>query len=135
MRIYNTIEEFKTAENAPASREDEQTTTAEADWGYRLRGAGVPGGNEHGWLLTFLMAERPGVGGIAGSGWLIAYEIMGARKTGRIALLRRDWTAEIDQAEIRRTRAEAWWGGAAQRNTIGEADLETVDYELAASML
>jgi hypothetical protein len=120
MRIYESIHEFTTAEHAPASGNPEPIAPEE-DWGYRLRGAGLTGGT-NGWHLTYLHHDDPGL--------LIAYEISNNKKTGRIALLRRNWTRAYNDHWKHHTQTSTHWTPTT-RDTTGEADIDHIDTAIA----
>ncbi len=106
----------------------------ERDWGYRLRGAGLPGGSA-GWLLTFAALGS----GFAGNetGWLLAYEIVDNVKTGRVAVLRRNWESAVDDVELTRTRlnSELWADALRNVDGQGEADIDEIDAAIAGAVL
>ncbi|MGO2519960.1 MAG: hypothetical protein ACTH8F_07555 [Microbacterium sp.] len=134
MLIYETLDDARAGEpglSVTPQGERSADETFEADWGYRLRGAGLPGGDV-GWLLTFA-----GIGSGFGDdhrGWLIAYEIDHDSKSGRVAVLRRDWDSATDRAEISKLRELDLWD-AGQRRSQGEADIEAVDELLSGEQL
>lgn len=127
MLIYDTFATARSDEPELLLLEDGTFASAnqfERDWGYRLRGTGLPGG-EIGWLLTF-----SGVGsgfGADGVGFLIAYEISHNTKTGRVGVLRREWDGKTDDAERNRiTQTTSIWNAQGHHH-VGEADIDVVD--------
>lgn len=132
MLIYDSIETANEAESlqirprgTPGSSE-----IHEADWGYRLRGHGMPGGRDGGWLLTFQYTQS------APAGTLIAYEIRDDERTGRVGIVRRDWQRADDQRHLDATKqqlSQPWQGANMQPG--GEADLEEIDELLPGQKL
>ena len=141
MIIYPALDDAMAAEPGLIVTAQGETSPAshfERDWGgYRLRGAGLPGGSI-GWLLTF---AGQGSGWYPTSpGWLIAYEIVHNSKSGRIAVLRRNWSPATDEAERKRViRDTSVWSeapAAASSDTgHGEADLDVIDRSLSGTIL
>lgn len=134
MLIYKSLDAARAAEPGlvvTAQGENAPAGTFEKDWGYRLRGAGLPGG-EIGWLLTF---AGLGSGFGEANGWLIAYEIVHDEKTGRLAMLRRDWDTRLDDSELEHVRQIDGLWDARRRHDDGEADLDVLDAELQGARL
>lgn len=131
MVIYPTIEEANRAEGTAINpRSEPSARVVEADWSTRLRGCGAPGGNRHGWLLTFHMVDQ--VDYLADSpGTLLAYEIVQGARAGRVAVLRRGWTSRQDARELERIRSLDGWDPL----TPGTADLEWVDQNVEGEIL
>lgn len=107
---------------------------SEADWGYRLGGAGRPGGNGGGWLLTFARGVRhPSPDEV---GHLIAYDIdRHNKKTGQCVLLRSPWAEDDDDRSLARARQSSWWDDSNSDSKGGVADLDMVDRHIGGSML
>lgn len=95
---------------------------SEADWGYRLRGEGQPGGKAGGWLVTFVRKDRH-------TGSLIAYEINSkGAKTGTVILLRDPWTTAQDDQWVSQAQPASWWDPGARNSDVdGEADIRDLD--------
>lgn len=127
MKIYDSLDELSAAIGLPVLEPSTDDRTggapAESDWGFRLRGLGLPGGMPHGgWLLTFARKRFN-----SSTGHLIAYEISPQNiKTGRCALLRSPWDEETNDSERARTYASPIWSGS-MHDLGGEADLAAVD--------
>ena len=135
MLIYESIEDANAGEpglRVTPQGEYAEPGTVEADWGYRLRGAGLPGGKV-GWLLTFAGSGYDST--IPVIGWLIAYEIAHNEKTGRVAVLRREWDSVTDKAELARIRKQETIWDYTRRHEIGEGDLDTLDAHLVGVQL
>lgn len=126
--IYDTLEDARAAESGLvvlAQGQSSPKDAFESDWGYRLRGHGLPGGG-NGWLLTFAGTRSitPAVG------FLIAYEIDQNSKTGKVAVLRRAWTHALDDNYRKRVQADPAIWNTHQRDERGEADIDDVDKAL-----
>lgn len=140
MIVYSTLAAAMAAEPGLHLLDDGQFAPAgryERDWGYRLRGGGLPGG-EVGWLLTFAgqgAGMAPSEWGPKETGWLIAYEIAHSSKTGRVAILRRDWDSGTDWSELHRVHASSALWDARNQPLQGEADLDDVDANIAGTQL
>jgi hypothetical protein len=93
--------------------------TSEFDWGYRLRGYGLPGGPGGGWLLAHLPDHD----------MLVAYEIgpNDSGKTGRVVLVRDNFTRADNDAAFEKLEQQPWWRGDAIDKVGGEADLDEID--------
>lgn len=128
MLIYDTIDQANQAEGIHATPQGESSPGkwAEADWGYRLRGQGLPGGGRGGWLLTYIFNGAPFSPSPSRTGTLIAYEIINDTKTGRVAILRRDWTGALDEEWIQKVQASPEWK-LNDRNDSGEDDIDRID--------
>jgi hypothetical protein len=130
MKIHSTFEAAESAEPGLVLRRPGNhvpTSNSEMDWGFRLRGGGLPGG-EHGWLLTF--ARKDHAFAPNASGWLIAYEIDRNKKTGRVAIVRREWDSNIDDAQLKLIKSDATIWDSARRDEDGEADIDVIDKKL-----
>lgn len=127
MLIYNSIEEINRAEAIVAVEQGKPSPGGwgEADWGYRLRGEGLRGG-EHGWLLTFIFYGAPFSPDPNRVGTLIAYEIKNNSKTGRVAVVRRDWSGAADDEWMKKIKSSTQWSFKG-RDSKGEADLAIID--------
>lgn len=100
----------------------------EADWGYRLRGQGQPGGLRGGWLVT-----RAQQSDWSADGHLIAYEIDAEdSRTGRCALLRSPWPQDVDSSELARVLSSGWW---TPQGREGEMDIDVLDGILSGTRL
>lgn len=137
MIIYDTLQEAMDAEPGLVLTAQGQRGTSgcfEKDWGYRLRGAGLSGGAA-GWLLTF--AGKGSGMARAERGWLVAYAIVDNEKTGRVAILRRNWDSITDDAELTRVRLDQtlWSGKQRDVDGEGEADIEAVDAFIGGAVL
>jgi hypothetical protein len=133
VRIYQTIEDFNEQNGAQASPQG-QFISPESDWGMRLGGHGLPGGNDGGWLLTHLRHNGDPDG--YKPTWLIAYEIgKGFGKTGRIGLLRENWDGKTDREWRTKAQAEPGWKGGRHNEPGGEADIDVVDQMLPGPVL
>lgn len=138
MKIYPTVADFNAAEGATAKAQMIFNGAPESDWGYRLRGAGAPGGR-HGWLVTFLNADPHidpfSVAGPRSTGWLLAYEIVNNSKTGRVGLIRRDWNGPVDAAERTKAQSQPSWNTDNRNDDGGEYDIDQLDRELPGEMI
>lgn len=137
MKIYSTVSDLNAAEGAMAKEQMVQGGPPEADWAYRLSGAGAPGG-KHGWLVTFLLDDRHGatwdLANPEITGLLIAYEILNDSKTGRVGVLRRNWNGALDAAELQKLRAQPDYK-LSSRYTNGEYDIDVLDRQLPGPVL
>ena len=100
VKIYNNPDEFNAATGACASPQG-GFGGRELDLGYRLPGPDQPGGRDGGWLLVtgFPESSNESVFGTKeDQAWLYAYEIdVKNCKTGRIALIRENWSEKLDE--------------------------------------
>lgn len=131
MRIYSSIEELAAALGMKLNTNHRGGLGFEweADWGYRLSGQGQPGGiRRGGWLVT-----RAQYSSASQNGHLIAYEIDAKdAKTGRCALLRTPWPADLDNSELARVQASPGW---TSRGAEGEMNIDDLDAMLAGERI
>lgn len=119
--IYDNPEDFNAATSAGATTDaDPAAKFVEEPWaGHRLRGQGLPGGDP-GWHLVYHRSED------GSRGWLIGYEYAEDSKTGRILLVRDDWTEEKDRS-ARRIAGANFETLFRNRVGVGEANVDYVD--------
>lgn len=101
MRIFDTYEQFKTAEGMDLNP---VPTKDWFDWVQDIRNeSGLSHRHTYGWKLTLVSHRSVARLGADGHGWLIAREHAGNNiedraRTGRVALFRRQWHHDQNEA-------------------------------------